>query len=83
MDQSLINTLIAMLGGLFGWILRILWTSVNDLQQQDKELAEKVNSIEVLVAGDYVRRDEFQGALARLFAKLDSIEQKIDKKADK
>ena len=53
------------------------------LQKADEELTEKVNRIEVLVAGEYVKRDEFQGALTRLFQKLDNIENKIDKKADK
>ena len=83
MDQSLINTIIGLVATLFGWVIRILWTSVTDLQKQDKDLADKVNSIEVLVVGDYVKRDELHSITERIFTKLDSIENKIDHKVDK
>jgi len=35
------------------------------------------------VAGNYVKREEFDRVVERLFVKLDSIEIKIDAKADK
>jgi hypothetical protein len=83
MEQNFINMLIGAVSVLFGWILKTIWDAVRDLQESDTELADKVNRIEVLVAGEYVKREEFQGALDRLFAKLDQIEAKIDQKADK
>ena len=83
MEQSFINMLAGAVSVLFGWILKTIWGAVRDLQASDDELIDKVNRIEVLVAGEYVRREEFQGALDRLFAKLDQIENKIDQKADK
>jgi len=46
-------------------------------------LMDKVSKIEVLVAGAYVKRDEFDRALTRLFEKLDHIDSKLDSKADK
>ena len=48
-----------------------------------KELASKVAEIEVLVAGAYVRKDEFIQSVNALFARLDRIEDKLDKKVDK
>lgn len=83
MEQSFINMLAGAVSVLFGWILKTIWDAVRDLQASDDELVDKVNRIEVLVAGEYVKREEFQGALDRLFAKLDQIESKIDLKADK
>lgn len=87
MDEAIIlfiiNALFGLLSIIFGWIMKTLWNAVSDLQQADTKLAEKVSSIEVLVAGQYVKRDEFQGAINRLFEKLDAIEAKIDHKADK
>ena len=82
-DQGIVNTIIAIVGGLIGWILKVIWDSVVSLKHADEELVDKVNKIEVLVAGEYVKRNELQGALNRLFVKLDSIEHKLDKKADK
>jgi hypothetical protein len=68
---------------LFGWFLRVSWDSLSKLQEQDRELADKVARIEVLVAGEYVKKDDFERVIERLFDKLDHIEIKIDNKADK
>ena len=63
--------------------MRVMWQSLKELQAQDKELANKVSSIEVLVAGQYVKRDDMDRSMTALFAKLDRIEDKLDGKADK
>lgn len=83
MDQTIINWLLAGFGALIGFLLNAVWQAVKDLQTADKVLAEKVGSIEVLVAGAYVKKDEFADTVKALFAKLDKIEDKIDRKADK
>ena len=83
MDQTIINWLLAGFGALIGFLLNAVWQAVKDLQTADKVLAEKVGNIEVLVAGAYVKKDEFTQAITALFAKLDKIEDKLDKKADK
>ena len=83
MDQGMINTIITLTGGTFGWLLKTLWDSVRMLEKADDMINEKVNRVEVLVAGEYVRREEFQDGVQRLFTKLDQIEAKIDQKADK
>ena len=81
--ELVVNFAFGLFAIVFGWLLKTLWGAVTDLQESDKTLTEKVNSIEVLIAGDYVKRTEFQTAIDRLFQKLDSIEAKIDQKADK
>jgi len=83
MAQTIVNWLLAGFGALIGFLLNTVWQAVKDLQAADKELAAKVSEIEVLVAGAYVKKEEFSTAVAALFAKLDRIEDKIDKKADK
>ena len=83
MDQQLINWLLAGFGALIGFLLNAVWQAVKDLQTSDKQLATKVGEIEVLVAGAYVKKDEFSDSIKALFAKLDKIEDKIDRKADK
>ena len=81
--QDLFNILIGFVMTVFGWFLRVSWDSLKSLQEQDRNLADKVARIEVLVAGEYVKKDEFDRAIERLFDKLDHIEMKIDSKADK
>ena len=68
---------------LLGFIVKAMWDAVKDLQASDKDLADKVSKIEVLVAGEYVKKDEFNAIMLRIFEKLDHIESKIDGKADK
>lgn len=83
MEQSFINMLAGAVSVLFGWILKTVWDAVKDLQKADDELIEKVNKIEVLVAGEYVKREDFKADMDRLFNKLDAIDKKLDSKADK
>ena len=51
MDQTIINWLLAGFSARIGFLLNAVWQAVKDLQTTDKVLAEKVSSIEVLVAG--------------------------------
>ena len=81
--QELYNTAIGFLLLLGGWSMRIIWDSLLKLQQTDTSLADKLSRIEVLVAGEYIKKDEFNSIMLRLFEKLDHIEEKIDQKADK
>lgn len=83
MDQTIINWLLGGFGALIGFLLNAVWQAVKDLQKSDQALVQKVGELEVLVAGDYVRKEELQNSIKALFAKLDKIEDKIDRKADK
>jgi hypothetical protein len=83
LPQDLINALLGAFGTVVGFLLNALWQAVKDLQRDDKALSDKVSGIEKLVAGDYMRRDEFNMTSHAIFAKLDRIEEKLDKKMDK
>lgn len=83
MEQSLINWLVAAAGAAFGFLGKSLWEAVKDLQIADRALADKVQSIEVLVAGTYVTRNELANAIDRISSQLDRIEEKLEHKADK
>lgn len=81
--QTIINVLLGLVAFFGGVWVRGLSDSMKALQITDKELVEKVQNIEVLVAGKYVPREELKAFEEALFQKLDRIEAKIDKKADK
>jgi hypothetical protein len=82
-EQTIINFILGLFGMILGFMLRVLWQSVKDLRTEDRLLADKVNNIEVLVAGQYIKRDEFQQFSEAIFKKLDKIEDKLDGKEDK
>ena len=81
--QVLFNMATGAVALLAGWFIRVIWDSLNELKKQDRDLADKVARIEVLVAGEYVKKEDFERTIERLFDKLDHIEMKIDRKADK
>lgn len=88
--QTFINIAIGLIGALGGWVLKSIRESIRDLQdthkeltKADNELADKVQKIEVLVAGTYVKRDDLEKLSSALLNKLDKIEAKLDGKADK
>lgn len=79
----LFNIGIGIISAMLGWWLNNVWTSLKELQNADRELAEKVASIEILVAGQYVTRDEFNNVLNQVFNKLDKIIDAVNKKVDR
>ena len=83
MEQIMINWLLGGFGPLIGFLMHILWQAVKDLQSSDKDMNDKISDIEVLVAGSYMTRAELTEIMKTVFTKLDRIEQKLDKKADR
>jgi len=82
-NQTLINTAILLIGGMGGWIMNGMRDSIKMLHDSDKEITTKLQAIELLVAGTYVKRDDFDKLGQALFTKLDKIDGKLDAKADK
>ena len=81
--QFIFNIVIGVAGALGGWWLKVVWDALKDLQEADKALVEKVGSIEVLVAGRYTTREEFDRNLNAVFVKLDRIYELLSQKADR
>lgn len=81
--QILFNLIILLASGLGGWILKSIRDSIAELYKQDKEIMEKVQGIEVLVAGDYVKKADMTEIRNEVMTMLRRIEQKLDQKADK
>ena len=83
MDQTVFNIIATVAGFLGGWWLKVMWDAVKDLQAAVKILVEKVNTIEILIAGNYMSKSDFDKIAAAIFQKLDKIEDKLDRKVDK
>ncbi len=56
---------------------------IKEIAEDTSKLSDKVQSIEVIVAGEYVKKSEFEAKIDAMFKKLDIIVDKIDRKADK
>lgn len=85
--QTAFNILLGLSAFLGGWVLNSLRESIKSLQAADSQLADKVQHIEILVAGKYVQRDDMERLMDKLsstlFNKLDKIENKLDGKMDR
>ena len=79
MDQTIINWIIGIGGTVVGIFIKSMLDSIKDLQHADKSMSERAGSIEVLVAGTYVKRDEFMEFCRQVTAKLDDIKDEIRK----
>jgi hypothetical protein len=77
--QIFVNVAFALVGGLCSWVLKFLYDRMKDLQVDLRALADQLQGVEVLVAGQYVKRVE----LDRIYDALIRIENKLDGKADK
>ena len=82
-NQQLFNVLFAIVGVLGGWWMKAMWEAVKSLEQADKQLANQVGELRVLVAGGYVKTEALDSLSKAIFTKLDRIEDKLDSKADK
>lgn len=78
--QTAFNILLGAFSGLAGWLLNNLYQSMRDLTKVDADLSTKVQAIEVLVAGNYIKRAEFDQKIDALFRKLDDIDEKLDRR---
>ena len=72
MDQTLFNIVLCIASTLSGFVLHAVWRDV-------KELQTRMNEMAVLVAGQYVKRDELTAQMGGIAEKLDRLEQKIDR----
>lgn len=76
MDQSMVNLIITITAGGYGFVIKSMWDSLKNLDTQ-------VGDLQVSVAGEYLKREEWKQDMQRLFDKLDAIDEKLDGKADK
>jgi len=85
--QFIFNILVALVGALGGYVLSGLRTGQVENRKEIIELAQKVQAIEVIVVGDYLKREEFSETFGKfadhLEKRLDRFENKLDGKADK
>lgn len=79
---------------IFNWLLGIISVGVGWILKRQSAHERRISELEVLVAGQYITRNEFTRAIDTLreertrtseamFALLRRIEDKLDRKADK
>lgn len=79
--QILFNVVLGAFGTLATFLITNLSKKIDRLTEEDRELLLKVSALQILVAGQYVTRNEFDAKIDAFFVKLDSIDGKLERRA--
>ena len=66
LDQVLFNWVIAVVGFLGGWILKVIWDAITDLKRDIRAMDTKMHE-------DFVRRDDFKDEMTHVQKDMDEI----------
>lgn len=82
-EQQLINWAVGVIGASATWVLKTMYTRIGELERECDSIKDRIAANEVLVVSNFVKNDRFENLEKALFAKLDRIEDKLDRKEDK
>lgn len=81
--QTLMNLVAGGAAALISLVVKMLHGRISRIEENHDRLRREHAGMRELVASDYVKSERFDTTTARIFEKLDRIEDKIDRKADK
>ena len=76
--QTIVNVLLAGLGGLTLFVLNYLHSRINRLADNQDKSEDRQQKVELLVAGSYITKDDHAKADQKIHAILLRIENKLD-----
>ena len=76
MPQDFVNIIIVVAGADMGWMLKVVWESIKELQQDTQRLEREVHT-------RYVSKDDYRTDIQELKDMLKAIFERLDRKADK
>lgn len=76
MPQDFVNIIIVVAGAAMGWMLKVVWESIKELQHTTQRLEREVHT-------RYVSKDDYRTDVQELKDMLKAIFERLDRKADK
>ena len=74
--QYIVDGVIALVGATFGWLFKIVWDAIKELQKDMKETNQTIHE-------QYVRKDDYRIDMAEIKGMFNRIMDKLDNKVDK
>jgi len=74
--QYIADGVIALVGATFGWLFKIVWDAIKELQKDMKETNQTIHE-------QYVRKDDYRIDMAEIKGMFNRIMDKLDNKVDK
>lgn len=81
--QILLNVFFSLFGFVLSLLFGLIIKRLKSLETKQEKIENRYNSLSVELPSKYVQKEEYRDVLNRIFNKLDRIEEKIDRKADK
>ena len=76
MTQDLDNLIVGIAGAAVGWMLKVVWESVRELQSDMKDIEREIHT-------KYVSKDDYKNDIQELKEMCKAIFERLDRKADK
>lgn len=76
MTQDLYNIIVGVAGAAIGWILKVVWDSVRELQADMKEIEKELHT-------EYVSKHDYRADIIEVKEILKQIFERLERKADK
>lgn len=70
--QDYFNGLLGLVAFLGSWWMKSVWVAIKQLEKTDSEVFAKVTKIEILIAGEYAKKQDMD-------TKFDKVSEKISK----
>ena len=74
--QYIVDGVIALTSAVFGWLFKIVWDAIKELQRDMKETNQTIHE-------QYVRKDDYRIDMAEIKGMFNRIMDKLEQKADK
>lgn len=73
--QLLFNIACSILGTVAGWLFKVIWDAIKDLQNDQREIERELSD-------GYVRKDDYRIDIAEIKGMLGRIFDRLDRMAD-
>ena len=76
MSQDIINMIAGCVGAIGGWVLKVIWDAIKELQSDMRDFQSEVHT-------RYVTKDDYKDDIREIKTILREIFDKLDKKVDR
>lgn len=74
--QNVLDGVMALVGAVLGWFVKIIWDAIKELQKDMKETNQTIHE-------HYVRKEDYRIDIAEIRGMFNRIMDKLDSKVDK
>lgn len=69
--------------GVIGWVLKLIFSIMGEHRQDHTDLSRRLSDHKIHAAETFATKTDVRDGFDRVMSKLDNIDEKLDRKADK